>query len=151
MEIERIERSRQPIVGLHEVVPMSNLSEFFGRAFAAAVAELARQGTAPMGPPVALYNGTFGESADVTAGFPVRTPAAPEGGLVLAALPGGEVVQTVHVGPYDELAATYGELSGWIAERGLTPADQMWEEYLVGPDREPDPARWRTRVAFPVA
>lgn len=150
MKIERVEREPQPIVGLHEVVPMNDLSLFFGRAFGAAAAALARQGAAPAGPPVALYSGAATDTVDVIAGFPVREPVTPSVGLVAATLPGGATVEAIHVGPYDALTATYAELTGWLAEQSLVPAVQMWEEYLVGPDSEADPGKWQTRIVFPV-
>lgn len=151
MKIERVEREPQPIVGVRQRVPMSDLSEFFGRAFAAAAAELARQGSHPAGPPVALYSGAVTDTVDVIAGYPVSEPVTPAAGLVAATLPGGPIVETIHTGSYDALGATYGELSTWFAEHGVTPADQMWEEYLVGPDSEADPSRWQTRIVFPVS
>ena len=67
-----------------------------------------------------------------------------------ATLPGGSTVETVHTGSYDSLGATYAEITSWIAAEGLTPAEEMWEEYLVGPDAEPDQSSWQTRIVFPV-
>jgi len=61
-------------------------------------------------------------------------------------LPGGRVIHTMHVGPYDTLADTYGELLAWAADEGLTLAEGMWEVNLSDPDTEPDPAAWRTEV-----
>lgn len=150
MKIERDERTSQPILGLHEVVAMDDLSEFFGRAFEAAAAELARQGVAPSGPPIALYRGPFADTVDVVAGFPVSRPLTPASGLVAETLPSRSIAQTIHTGPYDTLHQTYQELSGWFAAEGLTPSDEAWEEYLVGPDSEPDPTRWQTRIVLPV-
>ena len=150
MTIERAERNPQTILGLREVVPMTAFQEFFGRAFGAAAADLGRQGSAPAGPPVALYRGPVTTTVDVTAGFPVGQPVTPGPGLVTAALPGGSTVETVHTGSYDSLPATYAEVTSWIAAQGLTPWQEMWEEYLVGPDAEPDPSRWQTRIVFPV-
>lgn len=33
----------------------------------------------------------------------------------------------------------------------VTPATVMWEEYLTGPDTDPDPSTWRTRIVYPIA
>jgi effector-binding domain-containing protein len=151
MTIERAERKPQTILGVREVVPMTGFQEFFGRAFEAAAADLFRQGGAPAGPAVALYRGPATASVDVTAGFPVGQPVTPGPGLVSATLPGGSTVEAIHTGPYDSLTATYAEVTSWIAAQGLTPAEEMWEEYLVGPDAEPDPSRWQTRIVFPVS
>ena len=150
MKIERVEREPQPMIGVREVVPMSDLSEFFSRAFAAAAAELARQGAQPAGPPVALYSGFESDAVDVIAGFPVSQPVTPAAGPVAATLPRGPVVPTVHAGSYEELSTTYGELTTWFAQHGVTRADRMWEEYLVGPESEADSTRWQTRILFPV-
>ncbi|WP_242448250.1 GyrI-like domain-containing protein [Cellulomonas sp. WB94] len=148
--IERAERNPQPILGVREVVRMTAFQDFFGRAFGAAAADLGRQEAAPAGPPVALYRGPVTTTVDVTAGFPVGQPVTPGDGLVTATLPGGPTVEAVHTGSYDSLSTTYAEVNAWIAEQGLTPEGEMWEEYLVGPDAEPDPSRWQTRVVFPV-
>jgi effector-binding domain-containing protein len=151
LKIDREERDPQPIVGLHEVVAMTDLSDFFGRAFEAAAAELARLGEAPAGPPVALYRGPASETIDVVAGFPVRHVVTPTGGLVVEMLPGGSLVETIHTGSYDDLGRTYAGFSEWFAEQGLTVSSAMWEEYLVGPESETDPSRWQTRIVYPVA
>ena len=151
LKIDREEREPRPIVGLREVVAMTDLSDFFGRAFEAAAAELSRLGVAPVGPPVALYRGPAHGTIDVMAGFPVRSALTPAGGLVVEMLPGGPFVETIHTGPYDNLGKSYAELSEWFAEQGLTASDAMWEEYLVGPESETDPSRWRTRIVYPVA
>ena len=58
--------------------------------------------------------------------------------------PGGRAAVAVHVGPYEGLADTWGRLLGWLAEQGLQPGPEMWEEYLSPP--EGDPATWRTRL-----
>jgi effector-binding domain-containing protein len=65
-------------------------------------------------------------------------------------LPGGRAVTVEHVGPYDTLERTYGELEAWVRDHGLTPAGAMWESYLSDPDDEP-PERWRTLVTQPLA
>jgi effector-binding domain-containing protein len=152
MTVERAERQPRAIVGLREFVPMRALSEFFGRAFGAAAGELARQGGAPAGPPVALYRGPVTDTVDVTAGFPVRHPVAPAAtGVVAATLPGGSTVEAARVGPYDLLPATYAEVTGWLADHGLSAGEEMWEEYVVGPGSEAGSARWQTRIVFPVS
>jgi effector-binding domain-containing protein len=150
MDVTRVEREPRTICGVREVIPLSGMTEFFGRAFAAAAAELSKQGSHPAGAPVALYHGQPTDTVDVTAGFPVAAPVTPTAALAVATLPGGSAVETIHVGPYDTLSDTYARLATWMAEQKLTPAADMWEEYLVGPGSEPDPAKWRTRIVFPL-
>lgn len=154
MDVERVELAPARLIGVHEVVATAELTEFFGRAFHAAAAGMARHGLDPGGPAVALYAGPVTDEVDVTAGFLAPDPGrhyGHDGGLTEVLLPEGPAVVTVHTGPYDALATTYGELERWMGEQGLTPRDVMWEEYLDGPDSEPDPSRWRTRIVYPVA
>lgn len=154
MDVERVELAPGRLIGVHEVVAMAELTEFFGRAFQAAATGMARHGVTPSGPAVALYTGAVTEKVDVTAGFLAPDPErhyGHDGGLVEVHLPEGPAVVTMHTGPYDAMAGTYAELEQWMRAHGVTPRDVMWEEYLDGPDSEPDPARWRTRIVFPVA
>ncbi|RPF21000.1 GyrI-like domain-containing protein [Myceligenerans xiligouense] len=150
MEIERGERAAQEIVGLHETVRMDELQDFFPRAMTAAAEALAERGMEPTGPAVALYNGMEGETFDVTAGFPVSPGAAPSDDVVAAMLPGGATIEAIHQGAYDHLSDTYEELTAWFEGNGMEMPPVMWEEYLVGPESEADPGRWRTRIVYPV-
>jgi len=152
MKAHRVELQPRTFVGVHDVIPMDHMTEYFDRAFATAAAELSRQGAYPAGPPVALYHGAPTENAaDVTAGFPVAQPVRPTDTAVVETLPGGPAIEAIHTGPYDTLSETYAELTAWLTGEHLNAADQMWEEYVVGPDTEPDPAKWQTRIVFPLA
>ena len=64
-------------------------------------------------------------------------------------LPSGPAWALTHLGPYDTLDDTYRELDTFLTEHGLTPAEEMWEEYLSPP--EGDPAGWQTRVVQPLS
>lgn len=150
MEIVRGTRAAQQIMGLHESVRMEELGDFFPRAMTTAGEALAAQGVAPTGPPVALYQGMTDEKLDVTAGFPVPAGAAPAGDVVVATLPAGATVETIHQGSYDGLSTTYEELTDWFKENEITPPTVMWEEYLVGPESGADPSHWQTRIVYPV-
>ncbi|MCU1443667.1 MAG: AraC family transcriptional regulator [Cryobacterium sp.] len=158
MEIERVELQPRTMLGVRDVVQLTELSDFFGTAFDTAAAELSRQGSEPDGPPIALYTGDPSDTVDVTAGFPVKAavtvPAAavessPK--FVVASLTGGKAIQTIHTGPYDTLDDTYAQIIEWLTDQKLAPQHEMWEEYLVGPDSGAEPSAWQTRIVFPLA
>ncbi|MGO4690554.1 GyrI-like domain-containing protein [Glaciibacter sp. 2TAF33] len=150
MDIQRVELQPQTMLGVRDVVPLTGLSIFFGTAFDATAAELARQGVRPAGAPIALYTGNPTDTVDVTAGFPVVDPVETGPSTVVVDLSGGPAVQIVHTGNYDTLADTYAQVIEWLTEQKLTPTSQVWEEYLVGPDSGADPADWQTRIVFPI-
>ena len=84
------------------------------------------------------------------AGFPVTSAVEASDEVRASVLPAGRAVEATHIGPYDTLAQTYGEMMRWTAEQGLQPGTDMWEQYLTDPETEPDPAKWRTRVLCPI-
>jgi effector-binding domain-containing protein len=149
-EITLKELERQSTAVIRERVPMDQLRAFFDRAFSATMAALQKQGRQPVGPPFAKYYGMPTKTVDVEAGFPVSAPIHDDAGVAGGELPGGRAVEAIHVGPYEELSRTYQEVDRWMRERGLTPAEFMWESYLSDPDREPDPKTWRTQLMLPV-
>ncbi|MGO4602370.1 GyrI-like domain-containing protein [Terrabacter sp. 2YAF2] len=150
-EIRTVEAAEQPTAVLRASVPMDELPTFFARAFAATAAALAKQGHAPAGPPFGLYRGMPTTVVDVEAGFPVSTPVEPTGDVVPSTLPGGRAVEAVHIGPYDTMGETYGQVEQWMVGQRLVPGKVVWESYLSDPEREPDPATWRTVVHWSVS
>lgn len=145
-----ITRSEQPTAVIHEKVPVKELPQFFQRALGQVYGEIQAQGAQPMGPPFALYFGMPSETIEVEAGFPVTKPVKDAGAVHPGKLPGGTCAHGMHVGPYDTMQETYGELMRWVGEKHLKPHEQMWEVYLSDPQREPDPQTWRTEIFWPV-
>lgn len=151
MDAATIELHPTTILGVHETVPMPELTAFFSRAFGTAADAIAAQGTHPAGPPVAVYSGTPTSTVDVTAGFPVEGSVTEFPGTLLLPLPTGRAAVITHHGSYESLATTYDVLSRWMRKHGLVPTELMWEEYLVGPETTKDPTGWVTRIINPVA
>ncbi|WP_166847174.1 GyrI-like domain-containing protein [Isoptericola sp. BMS4] len=164
-EIRIIESVEQPTLGFRQVVRMQDLPALFERMIPRAAGLVERAGARPAGPPYARYRGHLGDGVDVEVGFPVvepvREPAGPgglpgaeepDGGVAVAdALPEARVVEVVHVGSYETLPDTYARLESWMTEHDLRSVDQSWELYEAGPESDPDPATWRTRIAVAVA
>jgi effector-binding domain-containing protein len=65
-------------------------------------------------------------------------------------LPTGKVAHAVYHGPYEGLGQAWGEFMAWIAQAGHTPAADLWEVYVTGPDANPDPKTWRTEFYRPL-
>jgi len=60
------------------------------------------------------------------------------------------VARTVFHGGYEDLGAAWGEFGKWISANGFTPAADLWEVYLAGPESGSDPATWRTELNRPL-
>lgn len=147
--VEELTLPARTIVGLRDRVAMTELAAFFRWAIPGVVAEFARLGVIPAGPPTAVYRHELGQEFDVTVGFPVAGTPPVTGGLVMEELPAGLAVRVEHVGSYGTLPAAYAALGGWFGAHQVAPPDVMWEEYLAGTGTT-DESGYRTRVVYPV-
>ena len=148
-EYHVVDLTPQPTAVVRATVPMGELPAFFARAFSAVWSLLSTQGVAVAGAPLGLYLSEPGETVELEAGFPVGGSFTPSGEVIASALPGGRVVATMHVGPYDTMHKTYDGMLSWMKSRGMTPGTTMWEVYLSDPQKEPDPAKWQTMLYWP--
>lgn len=65
-------------------------------------------------------------------------------------LPGGPLAVASYLGPYDGIGPAYAAIQAWCVEHGHEIAGPPWESYFTDPNEEPDPAKWRTDIHFPV-
>ena len=152
-DIKSTHLQEQPTAVLRETVPMKELRQFFGRAYRSVMSAAEQQHVQLAGPPFAMYRGMPTDVVDVEAGFPVAAPlpGGAEGGVTGGLLPAGQAFEAMHVGPYETLPETYGAIMGKMQAEGLTPGNAMWEYYLSDPAAEPDAAKWKTLIVWPVA
>lgn len=76
---------------------------------------------------------------------------APRSGFEIASLPAQRVAWATHRGGFDTIGRTTEAIGAWVANRGLTRVGPMFNVYVVGPGREPNPDAWITEVNVPVA
>lgn len=155
-----VTRAEQPYVGVRSAVTMETISTIADR-IPEVFGWLASHGVAPAGPPFLRYRMIdMDRRLDIEAGVPVAA-ATGDDQVHLDVLPAGRYVTLTHVGHFDGLAATTGELLAWAAGEGLTwdmtetPDGQAWncrlEIYVTNPAEQPDPATWETQLAFRLA
>ena len=124
------------------------MAEKMGEAFGTVAVALGRARIPPVGPAMACYD-IRPDGMTVSAGFLVPHPVEPDGDVRPLQLPACEVVRAEHVGPYDDLPATYERIRKAAADhdRDLDET-RMWEEYLTGPETPPE--QTRTLVSWPL-
>ncbi len=61
-----------------------------------------------------------------------------------------KVARTVYHGPYESLGDAWSEFLDWITVNGHTPAPDLYECYVAGPESSPDPANWRAELTKPL-
>lgn len=147
-EMVEVELTQQPTLVVREKVAAGDIGQWMGAVYAEISNYMNEHVIQMAGPPFARYllmEGVF----EIEAGFPILGPALVEGRLELSELPGGPVVMTTHMGPYEALPAAFQALEAWIAENGYEPTGPHWEVYFTDPVEEPDQSKWKTQVFMP--
>lgn len=104
----------------------------------------------PVGPPFTRFYSYVDGVVDLEGGIPVENTADGEGRVKPSELPGGTVATTIHTGPYEKLPEAHDALHGWMREHKKESAGSQWEFYITDPGEEPDPARWKTELIWPI-
>jgi effector-binding domain-containing protein len=147
--IVQIETRRAAVIPLQ--IPREEIRNVMGPAMQELMQTLAAQGVTPVGPIFSHHFRMDPQTFDFEIGVPVDEPVEPAGRVRSGELPGREVVRTVYQGSYEGLGSAWGELDAWIAGNGYTPAPDLWESYVAGPESDPDPATWKTELNRPLA
>ena len=144
------EAEPQLVAVLHITVKRSEIREVMGPGIGEVMAALAVQGIAPIGPWFTHHLKRPSDIFDFDVCVPTATQVAAVGRVRPEQLPAMRVARTIYRGPYEGLAAAWGELLKWITAEGLTPAGDLFERYLIDPKSNPDPASWRTELSRPL-
>ncbi len=152
IEPPRIVRTAaQPVAVIHITIPREEIRKVMGPGHQELMAAVAAQGLATTGPWFTHHLKMDPRTYDFEIGVPVTAPIAAAGRVQPAQLPTVTVARTVYHGDYEGLATGLEELDSWIAAEGHTPAPDLWECYVAGPESSPDPASWRTELSRPLA
>ena len=132
------------------VVPRTEIQAVMGPAIREVYDALAAQRIAPAGPWFTHHLRRPTDTFDFEVCVPVSAPVTAAGRVKPGRWPAMKVARAVYCGPYEGLAAAWGEFCAWIEAVGYTPAPDLWERYVVGPESSPDPASWRTELNRPL-
>jgi len=89
------------------------------------------------------------QDLDIEIGFPFVQKMMGEGEVIAGEIPGGGAAACLHVGPYDQVGATYDALQKWMEANGHTPSGIAYEFYLNDPQTTPA-TELQTQVVFPL-
>jgi effector-binding domain-containing protein len=133
--------------GVRKVVPMAELKDVFGPAYEEVGAAVAKAGGTVRGPAYAEYFGMPSDTVDVEIGFGIdKAVEIPD--LEVKQRPATRAVVATHVGPYEKLPESYGELMPWLEMEEVELGPSMFEFYDSEPDA--DPETLVTRLVFPL-
>jgi effector-binding domain-containing protein len=149
-QLRVVQTRAQPAAVIRLTIPRAEIRNVMGPAIAEVMATVAAQGMTPAGPVFSHHLRMDPDTFDFEVGVPVATAIPPAGRVQPSQLPGARVARTVYSGPYEGLASAWAEFGKWLAAEGHTPAPDLWECYVAGPESGPDPAAWRTELNQPL-
>lgn len=158
---EIVDRPAQPYAFIKFTVRMDQMKQPADEGFPALFAWLGQHGIEPVGAPFYNYRRiNMSKTLDVEAGVPIARLVDGDGLVQIGTLPAGKFVTLDWVGHYDGLIGANAMLIGWVR---LTQVDLdmtrdgeddhfacRLEIYETDPSEEPDPEKWRTRLAFKI-
>lgn len=147
-QIVRTDTQRAAIIRF--TIPRAEIRNVMGPGMAELKAAVAAQGVAPAGPMFSHHFRMDPAIFDFEIGVPVTAPISPVGRVEAGELPAATVARTVYHGPYEGLGPAWGEFNSWVKAEGHTPAPDLWESYVSGPESYPDPATFRTELNRPL-
>lgn len=152
MEMKIVKRQPTRVAFVRHIGPYAECGEAWGKLCAWA----GRRGL--LGPDTTVIGISY-DDPEVTPPEKIRYDACvtvgeevePEGEIGVQTLKGGDYAMTVHRGPYEKLAETYGRISGeWAPQSGrVISSDPCLEVYLNDPHRTP-PDQLRTEIHVPL-
>lgn len=147
--IEEREIPAQPIAYKVGAGTAAEIPKVMGELLPDVMGYLDEHGVTPAGPPFTHYL-SMGETIQLQSGLPLKEKIEAGAGIKVGLLPGGKVLRTEHIGPYDHLNKAYQALAKYIQENDLDAGETIWEYYWTDPGEEPDPAKWRTEIFISV-
>lgn len=151
LETPQITRTAaRPIAVVRLTVPRAEIRNVMGPGLGELRAAVAGQGIAADGPWFTHHLRMAPDVFDFEIGIPVTSPVVPTGRVQPAEWPAMTVARTVYRGAFEGLGAAWGEFDAWIRAAGHTPAADLWECYVAGPESSRDPADWRTEFNRPL-
>lgn len=151
IETPRITQTATQLTALvHLTIPRDQIAQVMGPSIMEVMSTLTAQGIAPAGTWFTHHLRMEPEIWDFEICVPVTAPVTAAGRVQPGQLRAATVARTVYQGPYEGLGDAWGEFMKWIEAEGHTPAPDLWEVYVVGPESSPDPAAWRTELNRPL-
>ena len=141
----------QPTAVIHLTIPRSEMRSVMGPAHGELMSTIAAQGVAAAGPWFTHHLRMAPDVFDFEVGVPVAAPITAAGRVTAGERPATTVARTTFHGGYEGLGGAWGEFDAWVRAEVHTPAADLWERYVAGPESGADPAAWRTELDRPIA
>ena len=135
---------------IHLTMPRNEIQSVMGPGLSELMAAVKAQGIGPAGPWFTHHLTMSPSVFDFEICVPVTAPVAAVGRVKPGQFPAVKAARTIYTGPYEGLAAAWGEFKTWVTANGHVAAPDLFECYLAGPESCANPSDWRTELSQPL-
>ncbi len=148
-EVKQMKWPAKTFITRRATKPFDQLPAFFGESYGEIYGALQKSGTPPHDMPCAFYYSIdeAKKETDFAAAVPVQGEVPAIKGYERVTLPATDVITTTHYGSYESMGPAYEALEKYLASHSLKRTLIM-EEYFSDPEKEKDPANWKTKIYF---
>lgn len=139
------------IARISMVVPSTEIAQHMDPAMRELFSTVMAQGLTVTGPWFTHHRRRPTDTFDFDICVPVDRTLTPRGRVLPGERAQRRVARMIHEGPYEQLGASWARLGDWLIKKRLTPAPDLWERYLVGPEAVADPALYLTELNRPLS
>jgi effector-binding domain-containing protein len=139
-----------PTATIHVTVPRSEIRSVMGPGLQELMVAMAAQGIGVTGPWFTHHLKMDPAVFDFEIGVPVASPVSPAGRVKPGTWPATRMARTVYRGGYEGLGPAWGTFDEWVKAESHTPAQDLWERYVKGPESGPDSTTYRTELNRPL-
>jgi len=134
---------------VRQEVKFEAIKDFYSQSFEKIAKTLAEKKVRMAGAPAGLYFAYDEQKmvTDMAAAMPVKGKGETEE-VKMYHVPEGTAYLIDYYGPYDQSASAYRAMDLYLVKNGLKQRVPVIEEYITDPSREPDPAKWLTKIYF---
>ena len=130
-------------------IAFDELPFFFAESYGAIYDFIQKHGLHSKDMPCAIYYSIdeHKKETDLAAAVPIEGEVPETKEFEKITIPSSRVATTTHYGSYENMHPAYSALERYLADHGLKRV-LIVEEYFSDPEKEVDPAKWRTNIYF---
>jgi effector-binding domain-containing protein len=140
-------------IGVRDTLKIGDVMRFYADHTPKILVSLLDAEIEPTGPPAGLF-WRWDEKNSITemaAAYPVPAETKPASTYKAFTIPGGRALVIDFYGPYDSTGNAHRAMDLYMAEKKLYSLSPVIESYVTDPRKEPDTAKWLTKVIYRVS
>jgi len=150
MKVEERERPETHYISINASVAETEIGETLGNLYEELMTYAEKNKTEVAGAPFALYFSYTPEKIEMAACIPVAKKLKNQGNIIAGTLTPGKNAEIDFYGPYEKTGDAHNFMDRWMQSTGNTPSGPPYEIYVTDPGEVQDPAKWLTKVCYPL-